>query len=200
MLFVPPWELKGNGEGKTIVIVERWLSINIRHLYWKYYLERQGYNVYLANFPLRLGNFHESAQHLDAYMDRNDLDDVIMVGISSGGITAFLYLYYYDGWNRVDRFVSVGTPFKGTWIAIVLSWVHSGRELLPNSKLVKEMSGLTLANLHKVYCFKAKFDEMVPSGTVLKGAHSVTLPVIGHNNLHLRIRTTYKKIAEFASR
>lgn len=198
MLFVPAWELRGNGNGKTIVIVERWLSMNLRHLYWKYYLERQGYNVYLANFPLRLGDFHESARHLDAYLERNDLDNVTLVGISSGALTSLLYLHYYDGWSRVDKFISIGAPFKGTWVAVFLSWVGSGRALLPNSKLVKEIAGLKLENLDKVYCIAAKFDEMVPGGAVLKGAHKITLSVIGHNNLHLQIRTTYRMIARIA--
>lgn len=196
MLFVPPWELRGHGNGKTIVIVERWLSINLRHLYWKYYLERKGYNVYLANFPLRLGDFHESAQHLDAYLERNELDNVTLVGISSGALTSFLYLHYYDGWSRVNKFISIGAPFKGTWLAIFLVWLGSGRELLPNSRLIEEIQNITLENLDRVFCLKAKFDEMVPTGSVLKGAHKITLPVIGHNNLHLQIRTTYRKIAE----
>jgi len=196
MLFVPPWELRGNGNGKTIVIVERWLSLNFRHLYWKYYLERKGYNVYLANFPLRLGNFHEAAGHLDSYLERNELTDVTLVGISSGAIASYLYLHYYDGWSRVDKFISIGAPFKGTWMAIFISWLPSGRELLPNSDLIKEIGNITLLHLNKVYCMKAKFDEMVPNGSILEGAHKITLNVIGHNNLHLQVRTTYRKIIE----
>ncbi|MDO8269632.1 MAG: hypothetical protein Q7T54_03115 [Candidatus Levybacteria bacterium] len=196
VLFVPSWELRGQGQGKTIVIVERWLSINIRHLYWKYYLERKGYNVYLANFPLRLGDFHESAKHLDAYLERNELTDVTIVGISSGALTSFLYLHYYDGWSRVDKFISIGTPFQGTWMAVFLSWLRSGREVLPNSNLIREIQTIRLEHLDRVYCMKAKFDEMVPTGTILSGAHKITLNVIGHNNLHLHIRATYKKIME----
>lgn len=196
MLFVPAWELRGNGQGKTIVIVERWLSLNLRHLYWKYYLERKGYNVYLANFPLRLGDFHESAMHLDSYLERNELTDVTLVGISSGALTSFLYLHYFDGWSRVDKFISIGAPFKGTWMAIFLSFFSSGKELLPNSELIKEISQINFENPNKIYCLRAKFDEMVPNGTFLAGAHKLTLNVIGHNNLHLQIRTTYRKIAE----
>lgn len=198
MLFVPAWELRGYGKGTTIVIVERWMTINFRHLYWKYYLERKGYNVYLANFPIRLDDFHESAKHLDTFLERNELTNVTLVGISSGAITSFLYLHYYDGWSRVNKFIAIGAPFRGTWVALVLSWLKSGRELLPGSKLMQEMEQIKLEKIEKVYCITAKFDEMVPSGTVLPGSHKITLDVVGHNNLHLQIRNTYKKIIEIA--
>ncbi len=81
---------------------------------------------------------------------------------------------------------------------VFLTWLKSGKELLPNSRLIKELNAIELENLEKVYCIKAKFDEMVPSGTILSGAHRITLNVVGHNNLHLQIGSTYRKIAEIA--
>ena len=70
--------------------------------------------------------------------------------------------------------------------------------LLPVSPLIKKISKYTILNPEKIYCVRAKFDEMVPTGSVLPGTHKITLNVIGHNNLHIRVRATYRKIMEFA--
>jgi len=196
--FVPKWDLHGNGDGQTIIIVERWLSINLRHLYWKYYLERKGYSVFLANFPIYKGGFQESALHLEKYIQRHNLTDITIVGISSGALTSLIYLQSHNGWERVSKFISVGAPFQGTWAALILVWCESGRELLPMSKFLQHFLNLQFKNLNRIYCIKAKFDEMVPFGSVLPGAHKIVLKVVGHNNLHLRVRATYRKIAEIA--
>lgn len=197
--FIPKSRFESKKEGKTIVIIERWLTFNIRHLYWKYYLERKGFKVLIKNFPLRHGNFEESGEQLKQYMDKHRCKDVVLVGISGGAITSLLYLQEHNGWEKVDKFISVGSPFQGTWAALAVSFAYSGRELLPNSLLIKKIKKMEILHPQKIFCITAKYDEMVPRGAVLLGSHSVSLPVVGHNNLHLRIRGTYKKIAEFAS-
>jgi len=197
--FVPKEKFVSKKDGKTIVIVERWLTFNIRHLYWKYYLERKGFRVFIKNFPLRHGNFEESGGQLREYMNKHQCKDVTLVGISGGAITSLLYLQEHGGWERVDKFIAIGGPFKGAWSALIVSFAYSGRELLPNSKLIKKIRRMKLLHPERIFCIRATYDEMVPHGTVLPGSHSVTLPVVGHNNLHLRVRATYKKIAEFAN-
>ncbi len=197
-MFVSQHELKGRGEGQKIVIVERWLSMNIRHVYWKHFLESMGYNAHLVNFPLREGSFEDSAQALSQYLEKHNLTNITLVGISSGALTSLVYLQEYNGWKRVDKFVPVGAPFRGTWMALVLFFSYSGRMLLPVSPLIKKISKYTILNPEKIYCVRAKFDEMVPTGSVLPGTHKITLNVIGHNNLHIRVRATYRKIMEFA--
>lgn len=194
--FVPRHELKGHGTGPNIILVERWLSVNIRHLYWKYYLERKGYNVYLANFPIRKGNFEQSAHQLARYIEKHNLSKVTLVGISSGALTALLYLQKCNGWERVDKFVAIGAPFKGTWMALFLSFAYSGRELLPHSNFIRYISSFQLTNPDKIYCIKAKFDEMVPNGSFLPHTHHIMVDILGHNNLHIRVRATYRKIIE----
>lgn len=196
--FVPSNEMEGKGNGKTIVIVERWLAINLSHLYWKYYLEKKGFKVYLINFPLWYKDFKNSAKTLSYYMKEKDIHNATIVGISSGAITSLLYLENHNGWERVDKLITIGTPFKGTWAALFLSFLFSGRELLPGSRFVKYLNSIKVHNTEKIYCFKAKFDEMVPTGSTLPGASRIIMNVVGHNNLHIRVRSTYRKIASLA--
>lgn len=197
--FIPKKELKGAHDGQAIVIVERWLSINIRHVYWKYYLEKKGFNVYLANFPLRHGSFHNSSEDLKRYIEKNNLFDIVLVGISSGALTSLVYLQEHGGWERVDRFISVGAPFEGTPMAAFLAYSYSGRELMPNSRFIKKIKQYKILHPEKIICMRAKVDEMVPKGSVLPGTKEITMNVVGHNNLHIQVRSTYKKIMEYAS-
>ncbi len=187
--------LEGQG---TIVIVERWLSLNARHVYWKRYLEKKGFSVHLMNFPLWEKDFQDSSNKLSKYMVDNNIDNAVLVGISSGAITCLLYLENQNGWGRVQRFITVGSPFRGTWLMLFLSFLISGRELLPGSNLMKKIKDIQLSYPEKVICVRAKFDEMVPSGSTLPGAHKTTINVYGHNNLHLMHKKTYSLIEHAA--
>lgn len=189
-----------SGEGQSIVIVERWVNYNIRHLYWKYYLQKQGFRVYIKNFPIYRGNFDRSSRDLENFLDSNKLNDVVLVGISSGGITSLIYLQERDGWKRVSKFISVGTPFRGAWSSMFLIFSKSGWELFPNTSLIKRIDSYRIKNVNKILCIGSKFDEIIPFGTYLPKANRYEVDVIGHNNLHLMVKTTYKKIAEFASK
>lgn len=197
--LLPKKAFKTKDEGQILVIVERWMTVNIRHLYWKYYLQRQGFRVFIVNFPLYEGSFEKSSRKLDEFLSSKKLTNVILVGISAGALTSLVYLQERKGWERVKKFISVGAPFKGTWGAIFLLFAYSGWEILPKSKFIKQITRYKIENLNKILCISAKFDEMVPFGTSIEGARKDTIPVVGHNNLHLRIKSTYKKIVEFAS-
>lgn len=196
--FVPRSVFDGKGNGRTILIVERWFNLNIRHIYWKLYLEKRGFRVYIVNFSMWKGTFENSAVKLQNYIEERGLSDVTLVGISSGAVTSLLYLEEKEGWKRVSRFIAVGAPFCGTWLAIVISFLISGRELLPKSRLIKKISKFQVSNPDKIICIRAKFDEMVPNGAVLPNTKAVTIKAFGHNNLHIRISQTYRKIIEFA--
>lgn len=184
--------------GPVIIIVERWLSLNIRHIFWKRYLERRGFQVYLINLPLWKRDFSDSSRKLEEYINQFKLSDIVLVGISSGAITALLYLQERNGWAKVNKFISVGAPFNGTYLMLFLSFLPSGRELLPGSKLIRKIQSFSTFDPKKVICIRAKFDEMVPNGSILKGAKKITLNIFGHNNLHLHNQKTYKIIVEHA--
>lgn len=196
--FVPRSHFESKKNGKTILIVERWLTFNIRHLYWKYYLEKKGFRVIIKNFSLLDGDFEKSSLKLGKYLEESNYKNVVLVGISGGALTSLLYLQEHNGWKRVNRFIAIGAPFRGTWSAFPVAFTYSGRELFPTSPLIQRITAMKLIHLERIICIKAKYDEMVPKGAVLPGTNSIALPIFGHNNLHLRIRATYKKISDFA--
>jgi pimeloyl-ACP methyl ester carboxylesterase len=184
--------------GQVIVITERWFNKNIMHEYWVEYLKREGFEAYFVHLSFYRGSFQQSAAKLQQCMDEKNLHNVTLVGISSGGLSCLEYLQARDGWERVKHFVSIGSPFQGTHLAIFLSFFPSVREILPGSRFVKHYKQKTV-DKDKVTCLSAKVDELVPywSSTV-PGATRKTINVYGHNNLHFSCQETYDTVAALA--
>lgn len=185
--------------GKNIVIVERWFNRNPLHRLWVEHLQRKGFTVRIINFPLQKGTFETSSQDLENYFKSNNLSHVTLVGISGGSITSLLFLQHHEGWKYIDKFISIGAPFHGTPLALFISFVKSGRELMPNSTLVKKISQEKILHPEKIICLAAKFDEIVPrNSSRIEGVKQVVLNVIGHNNFHLNSPLTYNLVAKYA--
>ncbi len=185
--------------GRTIVFVERWLNKNIIHQYWMIYLRKKGFSIHLISLSLFKDSFEKSAQELESYMRKNNLKDITLVGISSGGISCLEYLQNYSGWERVSRFISIGTPFKGTDIASLFFFFKPARELIPSSTFMTNLSKSPVTNLEHITCLVAKVDQLVPrSSGCLKGAQQKVVDVYGHNNLHLYSKETYDIVAKLA--
>ena len=62
-----------------------------------------------------------------------------LVGFSMGGVVCRYYLQRLDGIDRVERFVSVGAPNHGTWMAL-LNWHPGGREMRPRSAFINDLN------------------------------------------------------------
>lgn len=185
--------------GRTIVIVERWLNSNVFHHRWVDYLQRQGFTVHLVSLSLAKGTFDESAIILKIYIDGHNLTDITLVGVSSGGISCFLYLQKYNGWTKVRRFISVATPFQGTVWIWPLFFIKSCRELIPNSSFLRNLLEQKIEHVDKIICITGKIDELVPlSSQSLPGAKREALNIWGHNNMHLYSKKTWDLIARYA--
>lgn len=194
-----PNEKNPDNPKKIIVFVERWFNPNPFHKVWMHYLRKQGFATYIINFPIFSGTFEESAQKLSEYMEKQKFYHVVLVGISAGGITGILFLQHCNGWKYVDKFITLGTPFKGTPMAAFISFIRSGRELLPNSSTMKKLANEQIKNPEKITCISAKFDEMVPdTQSNLPNTKHIVLQSVGHNNFHLDTRKTYLEIMKIA--
>lgn len=183
----------------TILIAKRWFNHNPLHIQRKHYLEDKGFNVFYYFQSLSDGTWEDSAQNLHEFIIEHDLHNITLVGISGGGITAYLYLQKYGGWDHVRRFISIATPFGGTWQELFLSFNESCKQLTPTSDLVKDITQEEILHPGKIFCMRAEFDELVTAeSSLLPGTTEIVIPVKGHNNLHLLDNTVYDKIAEIA--
>lgn len=187
----------GKKQKKVIVIVKSWLNNTAIHLYWKKYLEKKDFMVYIVHFPLQKGSFDDKAKKLVSFMSSKGIKNATMVGVSSGSITAYNYLQRFSGWKRVNNFIALGAPFKGSPFAVVVSPWKSGRQMFPKSKFLQELFKEKPKNVKNITCITALRDELVPvNRSVIPGSNKVTIDVWGHDVFHLITKKTYDAIIE----
>jgi triacylglycerol lipase len=91
----------------------------LRHL--QTHLEDSGLSVHSFNLVPNDGETEiaELAQQLAAYIRANFTagEGIDLVGFSMGGLVSRVYIQRLGGIHRVRKFISIGTPHRGTWTA-----------------------------------------------------------------------------------
>lgn len=166
----------------------------------KKYLENKGFNVIIYNFSKEIKDIDTSAEKLKKIIDDMNLENVCLVGISAAGLTTYEYLNKLNGWDRVDTFITIGTPFKGTYMSYFAYHTKIGRRLIPKSSYIAHIQGIEPQNLDRTYCLVATKDEIVPKeSSTLSGAHFIEVPVLGHVRLHAFSDKTFEIISQIAA-
>ena len=157
--------------------------------YFRSRLEVEGFDTYDASLPqLQTGDIAKSAAILAVEVQRTryrfDAEKVNLVGHSLGGIIARYYLQKLGGWKYVHRAVYLGTPHKGVYWAVFGLLTKAGRQLLPNSKLMKELNS-DPSRCKNIKCLSiiSNFDEMIipkDSGILDCGYNKVVNWPVGH--------------------
>jgi hypothetical protein len=179
-----------------IIVVQRWLDINPLHLFTKKFLEKKGFTVYNINLPLLKGTFSESARKLKLFIDEKKLSNIILVGISGGGLTCYEYLTEYNGWEKTIKFISVGTPFQGARLSFLLFFTIAKEEFSHEGTYIQSILKKPIYNADKIYCLGAKYDEIVGhKNSFLPGTKHIVIDVAGHNLLHTVWPPTLEKIS-----
>ncbi len=147
-------------------------------------LRKDGERVWLFNYGPAFGSIAHFARQLqnavEKLLDKTGRSKVDLIGHSMGGLVILHYLNQLNGAQRVQRVITLGTPFSGSKL-----WAFSlgrcGEQMRPNSRLLQ---GLKESDLPKSVNFTAiysDFDELV----------------IPNENAHLdKTQVTNKKISQ----
>lgn len=182
-----------------IVLVERWFTRNVFHFAAKKYLERKGFKVYSLNYPMMKGDFEESAKNLEEFMNKHDIKDAVLIGISGGATTCLDYVQNYNGWERTHLFISLGGSLYGSPMAKMIPFSKSLKELNPESGYIKKLHEKPIKNLDKIVTIRARHDNMVPARYAqIDGAKNITMDVVGHNFLHTFYLPTYRLVVKLS--
>ena len=125
---------------------------------------------------------------------------VDILGFSMGGIIARCWIQKFNGYKRTRRFISIGSPHKGTFIAqLVPKYPFRGiSEMKMNSNFLRELekNDFFLDNIECISFF-TYWDLMVfPSWlTNLNFGEKISLKVYKHRNL-VRNSFSVEKIIE----
>jgi triacylglycerol lipase len=153
------------------------------------YLESQGWTVYSLNLlpPDGAIPLDQLAQQLAAYIEHTFAphQQVDLVGFSMGGIVGRYYLQRLGGLARVQRFVTIASPHKGTFSAF-FSWMPGCKQMRIGSAFLNDLN----RDLHQLAAVQftstwTPFDVMIlPAwSSVLPVGRNLWLPIGLHKSM-----------------
>ena len=90
-------------------------------------LRADGFQVYVYELPgLGFGDIAASAQALGGYVNGLGFAKVDVVGHSEGGLVSRYWIKNLGGTAKVGRYVSLGTPQYGTYVANIIAFLGLG--------------------------------------------------------------------------
>ncbi len=160
-------------------------------------LERRLVDDGFCVFSFNLGTLNTRDIRRSAFLIHRKIERILaqtswetidIVGHSMGGLIGLYYVKKLGGHTRVRKLVMMGTPVRGTWIALagvatlgLLS--TSSWQLLPRSRFLDELAQGPLPSGVELYTLAAARDWVCPlPSTRLPGAKAMTVP-LGHSSL-----------------
>lgn len=125
---------------------------------------------------------------IERVLAQTPFQKIDIIGHSMGGLIGLYYVKKLGGHARVRRLVMMGTPVRGTWMALagvatLGLWSTSSWQLLPRSRFLDELAQGPIPPEVDVYTLAAARDWVVPLKTTrLPGTNTVTVP-LGHSSL-----------------
>tara|TARA_Y100001968_G_scaffold3728_1_gene3270 strand:+ start:21735 stop:22340 length:606 start_codon:yes stop_codon:yes gene_type:complete len=155
-------------------------------------LEEKGFIVLTPHLPHKLGRvpIGDLAQMLDTFILKEIGEETVidLLGFSMGGLIARVWLQDLSGAKRTNKFISLGSPHKGTYTAqLVPSALFPGIGQMKRGSLFLQRLNWNSTSLNIVKCisFFCFFDLMVFPGweAVLPVGASFQIPVLTHKGL-----------------
>ncbi|MGN6199449.1 esterase/lipase family protein [Humibacter sp.] len=147
----------------------------------------------------------DTAELAASYLERQDLNDVLVIAHSKGGLVGKQLMTWERTRSRVGGMVAIATPFSGSAFA-TRAPVRSLRDFSPADSTLLELSANRAANRDIVSAFP-RFDPQIPAGSVLPDARAnVRVPVdghfrvLGHPELWRLLRRTLREAPEVNGR
>lgn len=183
---------------RPVIIVHGYLASKEMMLPMRMRLERAGFEAHVAQLPaLLLGKVEPTAGLLASEIDRilggYPGQQCDLVGVSLGGLLALRYLQRFRGDRRVRRYVTVGTPHRGSNAAraavMLLGRISpAAYQLLPDSGFIRGLHDEGVPAGVEALSIYARRDTVAPpSQCELAGAENIEIsgpfPPMTHQGL-----------------
>ncbi len=139
-----------------------------------YVLEKLGYNT---------KEIKHAAQLLRELIDENNLQDVIILSHSKGGLIGKYLLAFLNQDKKIKKMITVATPFAGSYIVKYIPH-RSAKELHPDSEIIKKLQENKEVN-HKIVSIFGVFDNHAwpAQSCFLEGAKNIEVNTYGHHKI-----------------
>lgn len=112
----------------------------------------------------------ELSRIVDGVLEKSKAKKVDIIGISMGGIVTMYYLHYLHGAEKVDKFIAVASPFKGTMAALWGNlffglFTPSLAEISPWSRIISDLWKKPRLSGVKFYTITGLYDCLAPPHT-----------------------------------
>ncbi|MEU5791235.1 alpha/beta fold hydrolase [Micromonospora purpureochromogenes] len=120
-----------NANANPVIVVGGLIGVSIAYEPIAARLRADGFRVSIFQIPgLGFGDIRESARAFKTYVDqvraRTGAAKVDLVAHSEGGLVSRWYVKFLGGADIVGRYVSLGSPQQGTYVANILKFIGLG--------------------------------------------------------------------------
>lgn len=179
-------ELPDHTEGykRPIVCVSGFLGRGLTWTAMRKHLISLGHPVYVVPLGFQTGNIRKKSKILENFLIEKNIKDCYLICHSMGGLIAAGLSY--KGRDRVRKIFVVGSPMHGTYMAYLAPIFPCTWQMMPGSKLVKEVVE-TYSKFHNVQAVFTKGEGIVRpwESATLGHFDDVEIPEYGHLNLYL---------------
>lgn len=119
-----------------------------------------------------------TAELVARFLIERELQHVIVVGHSKGGLIGKQLMMTDGVAERIDRMVAINSPFSGSRLARFAPGATL-RAFAPTDPVLNNLARNLEANSRIVSIF-SRFDPDIPEGSRLDGAVNIELPIAGH--------------------
>ena len=171
-----------SGQRRPVILIPGIFCSQIGLFRIRNQLHRQGYPVYIFNPAWYFSTLSRESAKLESFILEKNLKDIILIAHS---ISSFAVVSMgYKARDRVYKMFAFGTPYDGTFLAILFFWSPVFWRLFyknPFSRAMK-LKFLSFTNLQTIF---ASFDECVfpRKSARLQDFNDIMIPEIGHVNL-----------------
>jgi pimeloyl-ACP methyl ester carboxylesterase len=113
-----------------------------------------------------------------AYLDRNDLHEVILVAHSKGGLVGKHMMVTDDTSGRISSLIAICSPFGGSSLARFAP-NPALRAFSPRNPTLSTLAANLEANSRITSIF-SRLDPLIPGGSSLEGATNIEIDLVGH--------------------
>lgn len=125
------------------------------------YLRRSGYNTDRKNYPFwrHLKVYEKKAEeNLDRICQKTG-ERISILGHSQGGLVAISLGKRFP--NKVDKVVSLGVPYDGTYVAYLNYFVPGARDMVPGSDYLRGLQAREFPEGVRFFSVYSPWDEAV---------------------------------------
>lgn len=185
MLTRPPKEWSRGDKGNVILIP----GFADNHYYLTYIgneLNHLGFKIHvLSNFNTTRYTIDRLAARLAKYIKTNDLDDVILIGHSKGGLVAKYAADHYPSIDEHIRYIfTIATPYRGVYWG-KFKWIPYAWEFNPLNPVLEQINKETEISSRLINIYSRIDNVIIPNSSLYYEYARANIKVnfIGHTGI-----------------